>query len=241
MIVASNEYYYYPWACMLMEEIKDWYPEAKICFVTEEKFLDGREKIADHLLIGPSHRRTKMWGMARSPFDKTFYMDADMNIIGPGIETVFDELEDNDLLFPQITPERMYMFNGGDFPGGEFKLCGACCLYNSSKPRVMQFMQYWFDLFVKQQAKEWWPTDEAGNWDTHNYPHENHIWDQFTLWWMTEKMPEWKDVKVSTFEKDYRWNYWALTDRTKEPLTDDVVVFHRSCQADREVYQPSSV
>jgi hypothetical protein len=237
LVVASKEYRYFAWAINLLEGIKDYYPEAKVCLVTEEKFLDGREDIADHIILCDDHYRAKLWGMAQSPFDKTFYLDADMTIIGEGIETVFDELGDNDMMFPPL-PERFYhIFQRATFPGGKFSLCGGCCVYNSANPKVMEFMNDWYEYYVKQYSKEWWPLDEEGNFDTYNYPHDLSQWDQFTLFWLTEKEPKYADLKVEVFPNDgLKWNFWSLLAKEME-IPEDVVVYHRSFTANKEVYK----
>ena len=234
LIVASKKYTFYAWAINLCEGIKDYYPEAQICLVTEERFLDGRERIADHLILCDDHYRAKLWGMSQSPFDKTFYIDADVEVVGEGIETVFDELGDADMMFTGLPEEMWDIFMDTEFPGGTFKLCGACCLYDSSNPKVMQFMRDWYEYFVRQYDKTWWPPKEDGSFDTNLYPHHLAQWDQFTLWWLTEKEPKYSDMKVEIFKESIRWNYWSILDREKFPLTDDIVLYHVSCEGDRD-------
>lgn len=239
LLVASNHYRYYAWAMNLAESIKDYYPEAQICLVTEERFLDGREEVADHLIFCDNHYRAKLWGMANSPFDNTFYIDVDMEIIGEGIETVFDELGDNDMMFTGLPKDRWYVFKDTQFPGGTFTLCGGVCLYNS-KPLVKEFMQEWYNYYVEQYACRWWPKKEDGTFDTDLYPHHLRIWDQFTLWWLTNKEEKYADLKIEVFENDLKWNYWALLDRTRTPMPPDTVLYHRSFTADKKVYSNNS-
>ena len=232
LVVGSQHYRFYSFALNLIESIKDFYPEAKCCLVTEERFLDGREKIADDLLLCGNHAREKLWGMANSPYDLTFYIDADCEVIHEDIANVFEELGDNDMVFTGLPRDRWYIFKDTEFPGGTFTLCGAVCLYDSSNPLVMEFMKEWHEKYVKQVKNEWWPTNDRGQPDYELYPWENlAAWDQFTLWWLTEKEDKYKDLKVGIFENDLRWNYWALLDRVKHPMTDDIVVYHLSCQA----------
>jgi hypothetical protein len=33
--------------------------------------------------------------------------------------------------------------------------------------------------------------------------------DQTTLWWLTEKEPKYKDLKIGFFKDDIRWNYFT--------------------------------
>lgn len=233
VVVASKEYRFYAWGLNLIESIKDFYPEAKCCLVTEERFLDGRESIADDLLLCDNHHRAKLWGMANSPYDLTFYIDADCEVIHEDIAKVFDELGDKDMMFTGLPKDRWYIFKDTEFPGGTFTLCGAVCLYDSSNPLVREFMNDWYEYYIKQDSGEWWPTNERGEFDYKMYPESLKPWDQFSLWWLTNKEDKYKDLKVGIFENDLRWNYWALLDRNRQPMTDDIVVFHLSCQASK--------
>ena len=233
LVVGSTKFQFYKFAINLVESIKDYHPEAKVCLVTEERFLDGREKIADDLLLCGSGVREKLWGMANSPYDLTFYIDADAEVIHEDIAKVWDELGDNDMVFTGLPEDRWYIFKDTKFPGGTFTLCGAVCLYDSSNQLVMEFMQDWHDYYVKQAERTWWPLNENGHFDFDLYPEQLGCWDQFTLWWLTEKVDKYKELKIGIFEDDLKWNYWALLDRIKHPMADDVVIHHLSCQADK--------
>ena len=238
LIVASRKYIFYAWACNLAEGIKDYYPEAQICIVTEERFCeDGRAaEVADHLIHCDNHYRAKLWGMSQSPFDRTMYIDADMEIWGEGIETCFDELGDNDMMFTGLPDDHWYVFNDEKFKGGEFKYCGAVCLYNSASAKVMEFMSEWYELYVKQYAGEWWPLNEEGEHDYENFPKRLQIWDQFTLMWLTAHTDKYADLKVEHFENGLKWNYWALFDRIRTPPPEDAVLLHLSCQGDKKLF-----
>lgn len=233
LVVGSTKFQFYKFAINLVESIKDYHPEAKVCLVTEERFLDGREKIADDLLLCGSGVREKLWGMANSPYDLTFYIDADAEVIHEDIAKVWDELGDNDMVFTGLPEDRWYIFKDTEFPGGTFTLCGAVCLYDSSNQLVMEFMQDWHEYYVKQAERTWWPLNENGHFDFDLYPEQLGCWDQFTLWWLTEKVDKYKELKIGIFEDDLKWNYWALLDRIKHPMADDVVIHHLSCQADK--------
>jgi hypothetical protein len=227
LIVASRDEIYYSWATKLLGDIKDFYPEAKVCLVTEERFLDSRADEADEILICDDNYRAKMWGMANTPWDITFYMDADMECMHEDISKVFDELDDNDMMFTGLPVDRWYIFGPTEFPGGTFTLCGAVCLYRKT-PIVIEFMQDWYEYYNKQRDGSWWPDEKL-------YPKHLSVWDQFTLWWLTNKEEKYKDLKIEIFEDDLKWNYWSLLDRKKQPLKEDVVLLHLSCQASRKI------
>lgn len=235
LLVASKEEIFYSWATNLLGEIKDFYPEAKVCLVTEERFVDSRADQADHLIFCDDHYRAKLWGMSQTPFDITFYLDADMTCISENIANVFDELGDNDVMFTGLPRDRWHIFMDTEFPGGTFTLCGAVCLYRKTD-FTMEFMKDWFDLYVKQWANEWWPTEEDGvTWDTENYPRQLRCWDQFTLFWLVEKDPKYKDLKVAIFEEDLKWNYWASLNRHTHPMPEGTSLIHLSSRATRKI------
>ena len=239
VLVASREYRYYAWACNLAEGIKDYYPEAKICIVTEEQFADERLEVADDVIWCDNNYRAKLWGMAQTPYDLTFYCDVDMEIVGPGIENVFDRLGDNDLMFAALHKEHYYVFNDDPFPGGRMELCGAVCVYRKTE-RTIKFLNDWYELYQKHAVEQsWWPTNEEGYPDYENFPERLRKWDQFSLMWLTQKTPENDDLKITSFgsvEEDLRWNYWSLLDRVKDPMPEGTVLLHLSCMADKAVY-----
>ena len=68
VIVASKKHNFYLYALNLCESIRDYYEDAKICLVTEERFLDGRENVADDVVLCDDHYRAKIYGMAKSPY-----------------------------------------------------------------------------------------------------------------------------------------------------------------------------
>jgi len=209
VIIASRKKFFYKSAIYLIDSIKDFYPEAKCCLVTEERFLDGSEHIVDDLLFCDDHSRAKMDGMARSPYDLSFYIDADCEVVHEDIEHVFDELGEYDVMFTELTDDRRYCFKEVLFPAGKLTLCGGVCLYDLRKPIVKEFMRDWYDLTVRQYAKTWWPAKENGARDYENYPESLSRWDQFSLWWLVNKEPKYKDLKVGIFNDDARWNHYS--------------------------------
>ena len=51
LVVASRKESFYRLAINCLESLKDYYPDARCCLVTEERFLDGREYVADDLIF----------------------------------------------------------------------------------------------------------------------------------------------------------------------------------------------
>ena len=239
LIVASKKPAFYSMAINLAESIKDYYPEAKICLVTEERFLDVRAKnVADHIILCDDHYRAKIWGMAQTPFDKTFYIDADCEVVHEDIATVFDQLGDDDMKFTYLGDDRKYIFVELYFGPNEnrnrMELCGACCLYDWRKPIVKEFITDWYDLFCRQWNNSWWPLNDNGGWDEINYPRSLKVWDQFTLWWLTKKDDKYKDVKIGVFEDDARWNWYMGYDREKTKIQNPEIIQHYSFWAPKD-------
>ena len=138
VVVASKNINFYTYAINLIESIKDYHPEARVCLVTEERFLDGREDVADDLIFCDNHYRAKLWGMANSPYDMTMYIDADMECEHEDIATVWDDMKDYDMVFHELTEERGRYYAVREFlyegKTEQYRLCGGVCLYNSSNP-----------------------------------------------------------------------------------------------------------
>jgi len=209
VIVASRNSNFYTYAVNLMESIKDFYPEALITLVTEERFIDERADEADQIIFCDNHYRAKLWGMSQSPYDITMYVDADMDCEHEDIAKVWDELGDNDMVFHELTPERekYYAIREFRYGGGieKFTLCGGVCLYRSGNPLVREFMEDWFEMFNKQHNNMWMPEGfEKQQWDR-----DLKHFDQTTLWWLTEKEEKYKDLKIGIFRDDIRWNYFT--------------------------------
>tara|TARA_B110000305_G_C19464405_1_gene656876 strand:- start:6544 stop:7293 length:750 start_codon:yes stop_codon:yes gene_type:complete len=224
VVVASTEIFYYYSALNLIHSIKDFDPNAKVCLVAEERFLDKGSDVADDIKICIDHPRSKLWGMANSPYDQSFYIDADCEIVHEDLPTVFDKFGDNDILFTALTDERSYMFREfyWGYKGEHFDWCGGTCLYDMTKPLIKDFMQDWYDLTVKQYAGTWWPQTPAGYPDTDNFPRSLSRWDQFSLWWLINKTPKYENLKIGRLdgEDDARWNYFAgyVYDHAKNPV-----------------------
>lgn len=205
IIVATDFVRYYNSACYLAETVKDYAPNFNVTLFTEKNFLDSKSKIFNNIITDiPEHKnfrvnqRTKLWGMANSPYDVTLYLDADMEVVNSEFTTVFDHIKDNDMLWTRITKDREYAFVGTEFGDVTFTIHGGLCLYKSS---AKKFMMDWYKLWVKQANNEWWPGNES------QYPIILKKFDQFSLWWLLNKESDkYKYLKYDFFEDDTRWN-----------------------------------
>jgi hypothetical protein len=234
LIVASGYKKFYLLALNLMESIRDYYPEANICLVTEKTFCDGRESVANNIIYCDKGHREKLWALSRSPYDLTMYIDADCEIQHEDISTAFDQIGNNDMMFTELTEEREYCFAMRKWKGGELKLCGGIFLYNKTNPLVKEFMDDWDKFYHDGLDKTWWPLNENGNHDFDNHPYHLSQWDQFTLWYLTEKEPKYKDLKIGIFEDDARWNYFSLYRERYHHTKKPPIIFHFSALANKK-------
>ena len=231
LVVASRKPNFYSLAINCIESIKDYYPDAKCCLVTEEKFLDGREDIADDLIFCDDHYRAKLWGMANSPYDITMYIDADSEIEHEDIAIVFDELNDNDLMFHKLDKKYKKVYATLDFTYENVKeyytYCGGVCLYDMRNPLIKDFMNDWNDLFRKQYSKEL--ILPMNPWqDLWNF-------DQTTLWYLLNKVDKYKNIKVDSFKDNLRWNYFPHYERFFNDFPKDpIVIRHYSSYAEKD-------
>jgi hypothetical protein len=234
VLVASNKINFYRYAINLAESILDYHEDAKITLFTEEwMFEEGHRDLFDNVEWCSDHYRAKLEGMARSPYDLTMYLDVDMEVEHEDIGIVFDELEKSgkDLLFSELTDDRSYVYAERDFdtPEGKrkFTLCGGVALYDMTVPLVKEFMQEWDDLTKRQMNKEWWPE---------GYAESLQSWDQFSLWWLTEKVDKYKDLNYGIFEDDLRWNYYNAFNAARTMPEAPIVIRHYSCGLDKDGY-----
>lgn len=239
LIVASRTINFYQMAINLMESIRDYYPDANICFVTEKRFLDGRESVATDLVFCEGHVREKLWGMTQTPYDITMYIDADSEVQHEDIVNAWDQLGNNDLVFSELTEERSYCYavwKWGKNKEFTMRLCGGVVLYDMRNPLVQDFMKDWNEIYRDQFQGVWWPdmNKESGELIFDNHPEDLRHWDQFTLWWLTEQNPKYKDLKIGIFEDDARWNWFSLYTERKVKINKPPIILHLSALAKKE-------
>ena len=223
LIVATKRKQFLIGADNLKESILDHYPEAKITLFTEQHFIDDPEcqkyfRDFDQVLPTLSNtNREKMWGMANSPYDLTFYMDADVEIISEDISSVFDHLEDGkyDMAYVNLTKEGAKHFaewewgpnlydDGWKGVPDHLAHCGGVALYDTRNPLINEFMMDWYNLYLLQRIGKWNPKE------FHNINVERfRYWDQLTLWWLIYHSPKYKSLKWKFFDDNYRWNYFT--------------------------------
>ena len=210
LIVASQFYEYYEAAHMLIDSLLDYMPNANIVLFAHKEWTDDDHRCDNLFMVHdvPNHVRAKLWALSKTPFNKTIYLDADMFIQHEDVSKMFDF--DSDLVFTNIRP---YAGKIAKFVGGEMVLHGGVFGYKST-PRILQFMNDWWEYYCKQRTGEWWPNVE---------PKERLIsWDQLTLWWLTENT--YSDLDISIYKDDARFNFVYLY--KKDECESEIVVWH---------------
>lgn len=228
MVVASKTSQFYKLAINLIHSIKDFDPDAKVCFATEKLFCDGQESIADHLIYCEDHVREKLTALSQSPFDITFYIDADCDVQHEDISTAFDMLDGHDLMFTPLTEERRRYFKKGVWDHGEFSLNGGVFVYDMRNPLVKDFMKDWDYYYREQRLKTWWPDMVDNRPSYKRHPEFLEQWDQFTLWWLLNENPKYKDIKLKLFDEEIRWNWYQVFADKENYTGKDIIIYHMS-------------
>jgi hypothetical protein len=236
LIVASRTKKFYKMGINLIRSLKDFYPEAQVCFVTEKLFCDGNESIADHLFYCGDNHREKLWALSQTPFDITMYIDADCEILHEDIKNAFKMLDGHDLMFTPLTVGRAHYFKKSKWDNGRLELNGGVFVYDIRNPLIKDFMNDWFYYYRQQQLGIWWPDLKDGKPDYDKHPKHLKAWDQFTLWWLINKNSKYKNIKLKLFDDDERWNWYSSYTEIENKSGKDIIVYHYSSVADKGNY-----
>lgn len=234
LIVASTKKTFLTSAFNLIDSIKFYNPNAKIALFTESIWMKEEYpwEDVDFLYECGNFFREKLYGIANSPFDQTFYIDADCVVEHKDITDVFNRLDGNDMVFVELESKQRAHFVEHDWNNKKdwLKHCGGVCLYDTRNPLVKDFMNDWNTIFIKQNSGDWWPDKSI--------PRTLARWDQFTLWWLIHREPKYKELKIAFFEDNYRWNYFSSfgfnTDGTCKYNVVDPVIIHYSSWMDKD-------
>lgn len=222
--VASLSDAYYKAAVRSAISLRDHYPEARITLFTHKTFVQYSDrKFFNNVITDiPIHKRAKMWGMARSPYRRTFYLDSDTEIRSERISEVFDILGDNDMMFTKIIPHVSNTRKIDD--NNELEYHGGVILYNNHKLTV-DFIDDWYKLYVDQISIKNWSTSMFSM-----YNYKMQPWDQFTAWYLLQQ-EKYKDLKHAFFPNGgTEFNYISLLEedvKGNEPYKDlEQIVYH---------------
>jgi hypothetical protein len=204
------------------ESLKDYYPEANITLYTEERWLPfaNNSGVFDSIITDcPYNIRTKLYMLAKTPYDKTFYIDADTEIMHKDISLIFDQLSnDADVCVTQI---RKYagaeVFLTKEKNDNE-RMTHHCGLFGYwKKPHILNFMDAWYKQFKYQLTNEF----------TLKYPEyltSVKQWDQFAWWFLLNIKNH--NLKIDIMEDDARWNFVNTYKKTESK--SDIVIMHHT-------------
>ena len=221
LYAASVEKKFLTGAIYSATSLKDYYPKAHVTLFTHKEWVtDDLYNTFDHIVTEdvPNNARAKLWALSRTPYKHTVYLDSDTEILHEDISTIFDyHTKGIDLMITKIRP---YSGKISEFPGGNLTDHCGMFMYRSNK-RTIEFMNQWYQLWLKQSTREW-------NWDTELYPEELRSWDQWTYWWLQNQTKY--SIKRAYLQDDARWNF---INTYKEDETDKpIVVYHHTLPKD---------
>jgi len=227
LYVASQSAAFYKSAVNSAISLRDNYPEANITLFTHADFVqESDRKFFDKIETGiPIHKRAKMYGMARTPYEKTFYLDADTEIRSENIKKVFDILGNNDIMFTRIiskvSKDRLIDSNNN------LEYHGGVVLYNSKK-LTLQLMQDWYETYLIQDRTPWSQSPFA------RFNPKMRPWDQFTIWYLLNVDPKYKKIKHDFFpDGGHSFNYISLFENYEEFKEIEQIVYHHTIPRDR--------
>ena len=205
LIVATCHAFYKNSALALIDSLDEHYPDCKIMVATipewEQEFRQYPQ-VVEVRTDGPDERRTKLWALRHTVFEKTCYLDADMEVNHEDIQNVWGLLDDdNDCVFTLIygpngastaiynnMPIRLsdYPITEEDFKTNLSYHGGFFVWWNNDKhPLAVKAMEMWWDKWEEINKNQTW-------WDEHpEFNDVNRGWDQFTWWWiMNNELPD---------------------------------------------------
>lgn len=224
--VATCGYQYYASACYSAETLKENYPDANITLYTHKEWVDSKAKVFDNVVTEdvPVNIRAKMWAMARTPYEKTLYIDADTEIMSTQIADVFDQLDDDhDLVMGEV---REYAHALVNFEAGSFKYHCGIALYNN-KPHTLDLMSDWWKMWLSQEDVSL--GDAEWDLDPSKYPPKKlKGWDTWGFWRLLN-LEGWDEkIKIKTFDNIAKWNYHNY--RVEELKGEEIVILHHTLQ-----------
>ena len=227
LTVASKNKFYLSATQFLADSIKE-YSSYPITLVTEDRWVnDLGNHIFDNVIGGaPCDVRSKLWGLSKTPYDVTCFLDADMICLNNKADNVFDALMDNDIVFTKIrtynAAKVWWNINTESRPHG-----GAFVWKNNEK--MKSFMEQWWENWMWKSNNKW-----HDRWTMKYHPNDVNGWDQFPLHLMMfdENDPWYRDdIKWNWYfntnkNDDAKWNFVQGYDEQLEGIDKNEIVFY---------------
>lgn len=173
--------------------LKEHFPSVNATLYVHADVVDQEcYELFDNVVVDnvPNDARAKLWALSQTPYDTTLYLDADTVIVDDEITTVFDQLDDQDIIFTLIRPYNSNPKGYLDDP--RYKYHGGVFLYNRN---CIKFMKQWWDRWCKGTQGAW----------NYEFPERMRNWDQFYLFYLINYTNH--NLKIGTFPEDARWNF----------------------------------
>ena len=244
LLVASVYKPYLTAAQMLADSIKEYCDIPVVLFTIDEWVNDSGNFVFDRIYGGAPHsRRAKLWALSKTPFDTTAYLDADMMVMSPTVDSIFTLIKDEDIVFTKIRPyaaaKIWWKGVSESHPHGGF------FIYKKSD-KMVDFMKQWWNNW------QWFRDNKmTDRWKKLYHPMDIQDWDQFPLGLMlgvNDKEDPWyrPDIKWGYVHgKDSLWNWQNTYDMIHERIqkNDQIIIrantselFNRRHQFYREIY-----
>lgn len=226
MYAATCKEPYLHSAIFSAESLKDYFSNANITLYTEERwrYIAENAGVFDHIITNcPYNERTKLYMLSNTIYDKTFYIDADTEVMHEDIQYIFDELKDeSDVCITKIRDYSGAEIFLTDKKSPKEKMIHHCGLFGFwNKPHILRFMDRWYQQYKFQFTEEF----------TNLYPmfYKSVIrWDQFA-WWFLLNVEKY-NLKIDIMNDDARWNF--INNYRHSETQSDIVIMHHTLRSD---------
>lgn len=240
LLVASMHPYYKNSAIQCIESLEDYFDDPKVMVACHPEWVEDFERLDSVVKVVsddfPISVRSKLWALQHTPFEKTCYLDADMEIVDEEINRVFDLLDDNhDCAFTVIDPNTgattaIYTEEGeaqirDNAKEKHLRYHGGFFLWwnNDKHPNGQKAMNLWWPEYLNINCNDKF-------WKEHPEIYfKNRAWDQFTFWWIHQKLiPDLKIQEVENNNKHemLRWNWNHYMDERSHGGLNPIIKHH---------------
>lgn len=226
MYAATCKEPYLQSAIYSAESLKDYYNDANITIYTEERwrYIAENAGVFDNIITDcPYNIRTKLFMLSKTPYQKTFYIDADTEIMHEDIKYIFNELKlESDVCITKIrdySGAEVYLTKNKSPHEKMIHHCGLFGYWN--RDHILKFMEAWYHQYMFQRTNQF----------TNEYPkYYNSVkqWDQFAWWFLLNEKN--MKLKIDIMNDDARWNF--INNYKQSETKSDIVVMHHTLKSE---------